>query len=73
MLNQDVLLNSHEAGVGALWLEFLNGSISFVKSIYECQKKGKDHKEVLKHAATKTLKGGALSYGSTFASSFLGG
>ncbi|GAA7527748.1 hypothetical protein TH0238_04900 [Helicobacter pylori] len=41
MLNQDVLLNSHEAGVGALWLEFLNGSISFVKSIYECQKKRK--------------------------------
>ncbi|GAA7436398.1 hypothetical protein Yangon188_08880 [Helicobacter pylori] len=30
MLNQDVLLNSHEAGVGALWLEFLNGSISLL-------------------------------------------
>ncbi|GAA7488202.1 hypothetical protein MMM109_05180 [Helicobacter pylori] len=75
MLNQDVLLNSHEAGVGALWLEFLNGSISFVKSIYECQKKkkGKDHKEVLKHAATKTLKSGVHSYGIASGGSLLGG
>ncbi|GAA7390813.1 hypothetical protein BD0138_11110 [Helicobacter pylori] len=73
MLNQDVLLNSHEAGVGALWLEFLNGSISFVKSIYECQKKGKDHKEALKHAATKTLKSGVHSYGIASGGSLLGG
>ncbi|MGL2372620.1 hypothetical protein ACOWLI_05735 [Helicobacter pylori] len=40
------------------------------------KKKGKDHKEVLKHTkhtAIATLKGGALSYGSAFASSSLGG
>lgn len=36
-------------------------------------KKGKDHKEALKHTAIATLKGGALSYGSAFASSSLGG
>ncbi|MDO7806807.1 hypothetical protein ACR9JN_03390 [Helicobacter pylori] len=42
---QDISLqSSHEAGVDALWLEFLNGFASFIKSIYECQKKGKDHK-----------------------------
>lgn len=71
---QDIpLQSSHEAGVDALWLEFLNGFVSFIKSIYECQKKGKDHKEALKHTAIATLKGGALSYGSAFASSSLGG
>lgn len=36
-------------------------------------KKGKDHNEALKHTAIATLKGGALSYGSAFASSSLGG
>ncbi|GAA7521975.1 hypothetical protein ckin22_11230 [Helicobacter pylori] len=71
---QDISLQgSHEAGVDALWLEFLNGFVSFIKSIYECQKKGKDHNEALKHTAIATLKGGALSYGSAFASSSLGG
>ncbi|GAA8732403.1 hypothetical protein HpDR96b_04510 [Helicobacter pylori] len=71
---QDISLqSSHEVGVDALWLEFLNGFVSFIKSIYECQKKGKDHKEALKHTAIATLKGGALSYGSAFASSSLGG
>ncbi|QTO97631.1 hypothetical protein J5D26_03650 [Helicobacter pylori] len=71
---QDIpLQSSHEAGVDALWLEFLNGFVSFIKSIYECQKKGKDHNEALKHTAIATLKGGALSYGSAFASSSLGG
>ncbi len=75
MLNQDVLLNSHEAGVGALWLEFLNGSISFVKSIYECQKKkkGKDHKEVLKRTIKTTLENGVHSYGIASRGSLLGG
>ncbi|GAA7481883.1 hypothetical protein ckin122_01480 [Helicobacter pylori] len=39
---QDIpLQSSHEAGVDALWLEFLNGFVSFIKSIYECQKKRK--------------------------------
>ncbi len=71
---QDISLQgSHEVGVDALWLEFLNGFVLFIKSIYECQKKGKDHKEALKHTAIATLKGGALSYGSAFASSSLGG
>ncbi|GAA8501914.1 hypothetical protein HpDR57_08580 [Helicobacter pylori] len=37
------------------------------------KKKGKDHNEALKHTAIATLKGGALSYGSAFASSSLGG
>ncbi|GAA7165118.1 hypothetical protein HpBGD52_11380 [Helicobacter pylori] len=73
MLNQDVLLNSHEAGVGALWLEFLNGSISFVKSIYECQKKGKDHKEALKRTIKTTLENGVHSYGIASGGSLLGG
>ncbi len=39
MLDQDVLQNSHEAGVGGLEGEILNGFVSFIKSIYECQKK----------------------------------
>ncbi|GAA7328063.1 hypothetical protein MLS101_06950 [Helicobacter pylori] len=41
MLDQDVLLNSHESGVGGLESEMLNGFVSFIKSIYECQKKKK--------------------------------
>ncbi len=53
MLNQDTLLNSHEAGVGALGLELLNGFISFVNSIYECQKKEKTPK---KHSSTPPLR-----------------
>ncbi|GAA7086117.1 hypothetical protein VN0427_06990 [Helicobacter pylori] len=72
MLDQDVLQNSHEAGVGGLESEILNGFVSFIKSIYECQKKGKDPKEVLKHTATKTLENGAYSYGVAFSSSLLG-
>ncbi|GAA7672769.1 hypothetical protein HpBT352_06680 [Helicobacter pylori] len=39
MLDQDVLLNSHESGMGGLEGEILNGFVSFIKSIYECQKK----------------------------------
>ncbi|WQT45596.1 hypothetical protein KVE74_03820 [Helicobacter pylori] len=73
MLDQDVLQNSHEAGVGGLEGEILNGFVSFIKSIYECQKKGKDPKEVLKHTAIATLKGGAYSYGIAFGGSLLGG
>ncbi|MGL2416268.1 hypothetical protein ACOWL8_04560 [Helicobacter pylori] len=71
---QDISLqSSHEAGVVALCPELLGGFVSSIKSIYECQKKGKDHKEAFKHTAIATLKGGALSYGSAFASSSLGG
>ncbi|GHR43440.1 hypothetical protein VN0481_09340 [Helicobacter pylori] len=66
-----MLQNSHEAGVGGLESEILNGFVSFIKSIYECQKKGKDPKKVLKHTAIATLKGGAYSYGVVFSSSLL--
>ncbi len=72
MLDQDVLLNSHEAGVGGLESENLNGFVSFIKSIYECQKKGKDPKEALKHTATETLKDGVRSYGIASVGSLLG-
>ncbi|GAA9646385.1 hypothetical protein Va33_08610 [Helicobacter pylori] len=73
MLDQDVLLNSHEAGVGGLESEILNGFVSFIKSIYECQKKGKDPKEALKHTAIATLKGGAYGYGIAFWGFIVGG
>ncbi|GAA6812194.1 hypothetical protein HpHCM73_08890 [Helicobacter pylori] len=73
MLDQDVLQNSHEAGVGGLESEILNGFVSFIKSIYECQKKGKDPKEALKHTASKTLKDGARSYSIASVGSLLGG
>lgn len=53
MLDQDVLLNSHEAGVGGLESEILNGFVSFIKSIYECQKKEKTPK---KHSSTPPLR-----------------
>ncbi|GAA9472570.1 hypothetical protein BTM449_06380 [Helicobacter pylori] len=49
--------------MGGLEGEILNGFVSFIKSIYECQKKRKDPKEALKHTAIATLKGGAYSYG----------
>ncbi len=68
-----MLQNSHEAGVGGLDGEILNGFVSFIKSIYECQKKGKDTKEVLKHTATKTLENGAYGYGIAFGGSLLWG
>ncbi|GAA8021544.1 hypothetical protein HpMS7_06780 [Helicobacter pylori] len=45
MLDQDVLQNSHEAGVGGLESEILNGFVSFINSIYECQKKRKRPKK----------------------------
>ncbi|WRB52401.1 hypothetical protein KVE00_03975 [Helicobacter pylori] len=53
--------------------EILNGFVSFIKSIYECQKKGKDPKEAIKHTATETLKGRAYSYGVASVGSLLGG
>ncbi|GAA8474280.1 hypothetical protein KKKH29_06050 [Helicobacter pylori] len=73
MLDQDVLQNSHEAGIGGLESEILNGFVSFIKSIYECQKKGKDPKKALKHTAIATLKGGVRSYGIASGGSLLGG
>ncbi|WQV85318.1 hypothetical protein KVK67_02810 [Helicobacter pylori] len=73
MSDQNALLNSHEAGMGGLGSESLSVFISFIKSIYECQKKGKDPKEALKCAATKTLKDGAHSYVIASGGSLLGG
>ncbi len=73
MLDQDVLLSSHEAGIGGLEGEILNSFVSFIKSIYECQKKGKDPKEALKRTATKTLENGAYSYGIAFGGSLCWG
>ncbi len=72
MLDQNMLQNSHQAGVSGLQSESLSVFISFIKSIYECQKKGKDPKEALKHTATETLKGGAYGYGIPFSGSLLG-
>ncbi len=59
--------------MGGLEGEILNGFVSFIKSLYECQKKGKDPRKALKHTAIATLKGGAYSYGVVFSSSLLGG
>lgn len=56
-------------GVSAL----VSGGVSLITNIWECVTKGKDPKKALKHTAIATLKGGALSYGSAFASSSLGG
>ncbi len=68
-----MLLNSYESGVGGLESEILNGFVSFIKSNYECQKKGKDLKEALKRTATKTLENGAYSYGIAFGGSLCWG
>ncbi|WP_229765710.1 hypothetical protein [Helicobacter pylori] len=58
--------------MGGLEGEILNGFVSFIKSIYECQKKGKDPKEAIKRTATETLKGGVRSYGIASGGSLLG-
>ena len=57
------------AQTGAL----IGGGVSLVTNVYECVANGKDPVKALKHTAIATLKGGALSYGSAFASSSLGG
>ncbi|WP_187848491.1 hypothetical protein [Helicobacter pylori] len=68
----DALQNPHQVGMDGFVSESLSLFISSIKSIYECQKKGKNPKETLKHTATKTLKGGAYSYGIPFGGSLLG-
>ncbi len=57
------------AQTGAL----IGGGVSLITNIYECFANGKDPKKAFKHTVIATLKGGALSYGSAFASSSLGG
>ncbi|MCQ2639506.1 hypothetical protein JT070_04230 [Helicobacter pylori] len=71
---KDVASVSHQAGMnvaqtGAL----IGGGVSAITNIYECIANGKDPMKALKHTLVATAKGGALSYGSTFASSSLGG
>ncbi|GAA7145502.1 hypothetical protein HpBGD45_05030 [Helicobacter pylori] len=71
---KDVASVSHQAGMNAAQTVALaSGSVSLVKNVYECFVNGKDPKKAIKNTAIATLKGGALSYGSAFASSSLGG
>lgn len=71
---KDVTRVSHQAGMNAMQTgAIIGGGVSLVTNIYECFANGKDPKKAIKHTAIATLKGGALSYGSAFASSSLGG
>ncbi|WP_367711977.1 hypothetical protein [Helicobacter pylori] len=65
---------SHQAGMNAAQTgALLDGWISAITNIYECIANGKDPVKAIKHTAIATLNGGALNYGSAFASSSLGG
>lgn len=71
---KDVANLSHQAGMNAMQIgAWIGGSFSLVTNVWECFANGKDPKKAIKHTAIATLKGGALSYGSAFASSSLGG
>ncbi len=71
---KDVASISHKAGMSAAQTgALISGGISAIKNIYECIANGKDPEKAIKHTAIATLKGGAFSYGSAFASSSLGG
>ncbi|WP_120919446.1 hypothetical protein [Helicobacter pylori] len=71
---KDVTRVSHQAGMNAAQTGALIGcGVSLVTNVYECIANGKDPIKAIKHTAIATLKGRALSYGSTFASSSLGG
>ncbi|RVZ51935.1 hypothetical protein EC554_00115 [Helicobacter pylori] len=71
---KDVTRVSHQAGMNAAQTgALIGGGVSLVTNVYECIANGKDPIKAIKHTAIATLKGGALSYGSTFASSSLGG
>ncbi len=71
---KDVANLSHQAGMNAMQTgAFIGGGVSLLTNIYECFANGKDPKKAIKHTDIATLKGGALSYGSAFASSSLGG
>ncbi len=71
---KDVTNLSHQAGMNAMPTgALIGGFVSLVTNVYECVANGKDPKKAIKHTAIATLKGGALSYGSVFASSSLGG
>ncbi|GAA7286982.1 hypothetical protein HpBGD97_05130 [Helicobacter pylori] len=71
---KDVTRVSHQAGMNAAQTSALiDGGVSLITNVYECIANGKDPMKAIKHTAIATLKGGALSYGSAFASSSLGG
>ncbi len=71
---KDVTSISHQAGMNAAQTgAWIGGVVSSVTNVYECIANGKDPIKAIKHTAIATLKGGALSYGSAFASSSLGG
>lgn len=71
---KDVANLSHQAGMNAAQTgALIGGGVSLVTNVYECIANGKDPMKAIKHTAIATLKGGALSYGSAFASSSLGG
>ncbi|GAA7233166.1 hypothetical protein ID0464_04390 [Helicobacter pylori] len=71
---KDVTRVSHQAGMNAAQTGVLiGGGVSLVTNVYECIANGKDPIKAIKHTAIATLKGGALSYCSAFASSSLGG
>ncbi len=71
---KDVASVSHQAGMNAAQTgALIGGGVSLVTNVYECIANGKDPIKALKHTAIATLEGGALNYGSAFASSSLGG
>ncbi|WP_120804964.1 hypothetical protein [Helicobacter pylori] len=71
---KDVTSISHQAGMKAARTGVLiGGGVSLLTNVYECIANGKDPIKAIKHTAIATLKGGALSYCSAFASSSLGG
>ncbi|MBH0273106.1 hypothetical protein I6764_01605 [Helicobacter pylori] len=71
---KDVASVSHQAGMNAMQTgALIGGGVSLVTNVYECVANGKDPIKAIKHTAIATLKGGALSYGSAFASSSLEG
>ncbi|NHB14389.1 hypothetical protein [Helicobacter pylori] len=71
---KDVASVSHQAGMNAAQTgAWIGGGVSLVTNVYECIANGKDPMKALKHTLVATAKGGALSYGSAFASSSLGG
>ncbi|WP_181354311.1 hypothetical protein [Helicobacter pylori] len=71
---KDVTSVSHQAGMNAAQTgALIGGGVSLVTNVYECVANGKDPIKAIKHTAIATLKSGALSYGSAFASSSLGG
>ncbi|AHA88417.1 hypothetical protein U063_1072 [Helicobacter pylori BM012A] len=71
---KDVASVSHQAGMNAMQTgAWIGGVVSSVTNVYECIVNGKDPIKAIKHTTIATLKGGALSYVSAFASSSLGG